>query len=107
MQSLHGFFTALNDLVWGVPMIVLILGTGLYLQIRLGFMPIFKIGFGFRMIWQSRRPGSRAEGEISPFAALMTALSATVGTGNIAERSASAHEFQRLVQRRHRRPLRA
>ena len=83
MQSLHGFFTALNDLVWGVPMIVLILGTGLYLQIRLGFMPIFKIGFGFRMIWQSRRPGSRAEGEISPFAALMTALSATVGTGNI------------------------
>ncbi|MDD3327262.1 MAG: sodium:alanine symporter family protein [Zoogloea sp.] len=84
MQSLHGFFTALNDLVWGVPMIVLILGTGLYLQVRLGFMPIFKIGFGFRMIWQSRRPGSRAEGEISPFAALMTALSATVGTGNIA-----------------------
>ena len=84
MQSLHGFFTALNDLVWGVPMIVLILGTGLYLQIRLGFMPLFKIGFGFRMIWQSRHPGARAEGEISPFAALMTALSATVGTGNIA-----------------------
>ena len=55
MQSLHGFFTALNDLVWGVPMIVLILGTGLYLQVRLGFIPLFKIGFGFRMIWQSRR----------------------------------------------------
>ena len=46
MQSLQQLFTALNDLVWGVPMIVLILGTGLYLQIRLGFMPIFKIPHG-------------------------------------------------------------
>lgn len=84
MQLLNQFFTALNDLVWGIPMIVLILGTGLYLQFRLGFMPILKIVHGFRMIWSSRRPGARADGEISPFAALMTALSATVGTGNIA-----------------------
>jgi len=84
MQSLQQLFTALNDLVWGVPMIILILGTGLYLQIRLGFMPIFKIPHGFRMIWKSRTPGKAAAGEISPFAALMTALSATVGTGNIA-----------------------
>jgi AGCS family alanine or glycine:cation symporter len=84
MQFLNQFFTVLNDLVWGVPMIVLILGTGLYLQLRLGFMPLFKIPHGFRMIWRSRAPGAKAEGEISPFAALMTALSATVGTGNIA-----------------------
>ncbi len=84
MQFLNQFFTTLNDLVWGIPMIVLILGTGLFLQFRLGFMPIFKIPYGFRMIWKSRKPGAAAEGEISPFAALMTALSATVGTGNIA-----------------------
>ncbi|MCB1914878.1 MAG: sodium:alanine symporter family protein [Rhodocyclaceae bacterium] len=84
MQFLNEFFSALNGIVWGVPMIVLILGTGFYLQLRLGFMPIFKIPYGFRMIWQSRTPGGKAEGEISPFAALMTALSATVGTGNIA-----------------------
>jgi AGCS family alanine or glycine:cation symporter len=84
MQFLNELFTTLNDIVWGVPMIVLILGTGLYLQLRLGFMPIFKIPYGFRMIWKSRTPGAKAEGEISPFAALMTALSATVGTGNIA-----------------------
>ena len=50
MQYLHEFFNTINGIVWGVPMIVLILGTGLYLQIRLGFMPIRKIGFGFRMI---------------------------------------------------------
>ena len=84
MQLLNEFFTTLNNIVWGVPMIVLILGTGLYLQLRLGFMPIFKIPHGFRMILRSRTRGAKAEGEISPFAALMTALSATVGTGNIA-----------------------
>ncbi|MEA3221465.1 sodium:alanine symporter family protein [Immundisolibacter sp.] len=84
MHYLNEFFTALNGIVWGVPMIVLILGTGLYLQLRLGFMPIFRIGHGFRMVWKSRQPGAAGEGEISPFAALMTALSATIGTGNIA-----------------------
>lgn len=84
MQILNEFFTWLNGIVWGVPMIVLILGTGLYLQLRLGFMPIRKIGYGFAMIMKSRRPGKAGEGEISPYAALMTALSATVGTGNIA-----------------------
>ncbi|WP_119155747.1 alanine/glycine:cation symporter family protein [Caldimonas tepidiphila] len=84
MQSLQDFLGAFNGLVWGTPMIVLILGTGLYLQLRLGFMPLRRIAYGFRLIWGSRRRAERAEGEISPFAALMTALSATVGTGNIA-----------------------
>ncbi len=84
MQALHEFFTWLNGIVWGVPMIVLILGTGLYLQLRLGFMPLRRIAYGFAMIWKSRKPGKESEGEISPYAALMTALSATVGTGNIA-----------------------
>jgi AGCS family alanine or glycine:cation symporter len=65
-------------------MIVLILGTGFYLQFRLGFMPLRKIGHGLRLIVKSRDRGDARDGEISPFAALMTALSATVGTGNIA-----------------------
>jgi len=84
MDQLNQFFTSLNAIVWGLPTIVLILGTGLYLQVRLGFMPLLKIGAGFRMIWKGRHPVSDTEGEISPFAALMTALSATIGTGNIA-----------------------
>ena len=50
MQLINDFFNWLNGIVWGVPMIVLILGTGLYLQIRLGFMPILRIPQGFRMI---------------------------------------------------------
>ena len=84
METLTAFFSAINGFVWGPPMLVLILGTGLLLQIRLKLMPILRIPTGFRMVWRGRRPDATAEGEISPYAALMTALAATVGTGNIA-----------------------
>ena len=73
-----------NGIVWGVPMLVLILGTGFFLMLGLKFMPLLKIASGFRMIWEGRRAGPADTGEISPFAALMTCLAATVGTGNIA-----------------------
>ena len=84
MEILTHIVTAINDLVWGPPMLVAILGTGLFLQIRLKLMPLAQIGAGFRMLWQGRKPAADAPGEISPYAALMTALAATVGTGNIA-----------------------
>ncbi|MBF0256397.1 MAG: sodium:alanine symporter family protein [Gammaproteobacteria bacterium] len=63
-------------------MLLLILGTGLFLTIGLRFMPIRHIGYAFKMLWAGRK--STEAGDISPFNALMTALSATVGTGNIA-----------------------
>jgi AGCS family alanine or glycine:cation symporter len=75
-------FEKLNGIVWGVPMLVAILGTGLFLTIGLKFMPIMKIAEGFKRLWQGRK--STEEGDISPFNALMTSLSATIGTGNIA-----------------------
>lgn len=81
MQVFETLLTQLNDLVWGVPMLVMILSTGLYLTVRLQFMPIRRIGMGFRLLFRS--PAS-SNGEISPFSALMTSLSATVGIGNIA-----------------------
>ena len=84
MEALTQFITAINDFVWGPPMLVLILGTGLFLQLRLKLMPIAKIGAGFAMVWRSRKPDASAPGDITPYAALMTALAATVGTGNIA-----------------------
>lgn len=65
-------------------MLVLILGTGLFLQAGLKIMPIVRLSFGFRLLWKGRTPPSGSEGEISPFNALMTSLSATIGTGNIA-----------------------
>lgn len=84
METLTAIVTAINDFVWGPPMLVLILGTGLFLQARLKLMPMLRIGTGFRMIWKGRRPTAGVAGEISPYAALMTALAATVGIGNIA-----------------------
>ncbi|WP_243734489.1 alanine/glycine:cation symporter family protein [Photobacterium lutimaris] len=67
-------------------MLVLILGVGIYLTLGLKLMPIVKIGAGFRLLWAGRIPEKeeKAKGEISPFNALMTSLSATIGTGNIA-----------------------
>ncbi|MGD8176567.1 alanine/glycine:cation symporter family protein [Marinimicrobium sp. ARAG 43.8] len=72
---------SLKDLVWGEFMLVLIVGTGLFLMVRLGGMPLRRIGTAFRQLFEGRR--ARGTGDITSFNALMTALSATVGTGNI------------------------
>ncbi|WP_133407683.1 alanine/glycine:cation symporter family protein [Parashewanella tropica] len=86
MEMLTSWISAVNSVVWGVPMLVAILGVGLFLTIGLKLMPILKLGTGFKLLWRGRSPkqGDEKEGEISPFNALMTSLSATVGTGNIA-----------------------
>ncbi len=83
METLHAMIAAANGFVWGPVMLVLILGTGLYLSMGLRFLPVRHIPEGFRLIWRGRKE-DREEGEISPFNALMTSLSATIGTGNIA-----------------------
>ena len=84
METISAFVGQINSIVWGVPMLVAILGTGFFLMAGLRLMPILKLGTGFRLLWLGRKEGSAETGEISPFNALMTALSATIGTGNIA-----------------------
>lgn len=84
MEFVNTLVNQLNGVVWGPPMLVMILGTGLFLMLRLKFMPLTKIGAGFKLMWQGRQKGDSESGEISPFQALMTCLAATVGTGNIA-----------------------
>lgn len=84
MESLQKWVVDLNGVVWGPLMLVLILGTGLYLMLGLKFMPLVRLGVGFRLLWQGRSKDDESSGEISPFQALMTCLAATVGTGNIA-----------------------
>ena len=84
MEALTNFISAVNSVVWGVPMLVMILGVGLYLSLGLRLMPILKLGTGFKLLWAGRKANSGDKGEISPFNALMTSLSATIGTGNIA-----------------------
>lgn len=82
LQTLEGLIATINGWVWGVPMLVLILGTGLYLMLGLRLMPLRNIGRGFRMLFDDKDRNS--DGNISSFQALMTSLSATIGTGNIA-----------------------
>jgi len=86
MEAVSNFITFINGYVWGIPMLVLILGVGLFLTFGLKFMPILKLGTGFKLLWSGRIPDKdkSQEGQISPFNALMTSLSATIGTGNIA-----------------------
>jgi len=81
METLNHLVSLINGVVWGPWMLVAILGTGLYLMIGLGAMPIRHIGQGFKSLWLGRKP--EGEGDIPPFNALMTSLSATIGTGNI------------------------
>jgi AGCS family alanine or glycine:cation symporter len=84
MEMLTKIVGEINSFVWGPAMLVAILGTGLFLTIGLKLMPILKLGTGFKLLWQGRAMGEAGTGEISPFQALMTALSATIGNGNIA-----------------------
>ncbi|NCF17611.1 MAG: amino acid carrier protein [Haliea sp.] len=72
----------INGWAWGPVMLVLLLGTGLYLSLGLHFMTVRRIPAAMRLMLQGRQ--GRGEGDISPFSALMTSLSATIGTGNIA-----------------------
>ena len=82
MNILENFFNAVNSLVWGPLMLVLILGTGFYLSVGLNGLTLKKIPHAFSLLFAGRK--SDEVGEITPFNALMTSLSATIGTGNIA-----------------------
>jgi len=72
----------INGLVWGWPTVSLIAVTGIVLMLGLRFMPLQRLSYGIRMLLQQN--AESGEGEITPFQALMTSLSATIGTGNIA-----------------------
>ena len=74
--------STVNAWAWGPLMLALLLGTGIYLSVGLRFITVRKIPMGLRLMWSGRQ--GTGDGDISPFSALMTSLSATIGTGNIA-----------------------
>ena len=75
----------LNGFIWGVPAMVCIIGVGLYLSIRTGFLQIRKFGYAMRCtVGRMFKKKEASDGSITPFQAVCTALAATVGTGNIA-----------------------
>lgn len=79
-NSINQILTNVDDFVWGVPLMVLILAGGILLTLRLGILQIRKLPLALKYIVSNEEGGN---GEISSFAALCTALSATIGTGNI------------------------
>ena len=85
LETIKEINGVLNGFIWGVPAMVCILGVGLYLSIRTGFIQIRKFGYSMRnTIGRIFKKASAAEGSMTPFQAVCTALAATVGTGNIA-----------------------
>ncbi len=82
MKELDGFLNQLSAVVWGPVTLAFLLGVGIFLTLGLRAFPWRYTIKSFVMLWKSRE--SEQEGDISPYQALMTSLSATIGTGNIA-----------------------
>ncbi len=76
--------SAVNSFAWGPVMIILLVGTGIFLTIRLKALPWRNLGYALKSVFRRHPSSEHEEGDISPFQSLMTALAATIGTGNIA-----------------------
>lgn len=73
-----------DEIVWGPAMLLLLVGTGVFLTVRLHFLPWRNLGYALRLaLGREARRGKKGSGDITPFSALTTALAATIGTGNI------------------------
>lgn len=75
--------TEIDEFVWGPPLLILLVGTGVFLTWRLGLIQVFRLPLALRYVLNSRKAEIGVQGDVSSFAALSTALSATIGTGNI------------------------
>ncbi len=87
MTAIMNFLTILDNFVWGPPMMVVLVGTGIFLTIRLGFPQFLHSSYAWKLIFKGafkKDVTQRGEGEITPFQALTATLAATVGNGNIA-----------------------
>lgn len=81
MEQLNVFFAAASSFVWGLPLLVLLVGTGIFLTIRLRCIQVTMLWPALREVFA--RPKENEAGDVSHFKALMIALAATIGTGNI------------------------
>ena len=85
LETIKTINDALNGFIWGVPAMTCIIGVGLYLAIRTGFLQIRKFGYALKTtVGRMFKKKDAADGAMTPFQAVCTALAATVGTGNIA-----------------------
>lgn len=80
MESFIPVLNAIDSFMWGPPLITLLVGTGIYLTVKLHLLQVFRLPLALRLIFKAQNKG---EGDVSSFKALCVALAATVGTGNI------------------------
>ena len=81
-MDFDSIISTINSFVWGPYMLILLVGTGVYLTVRLGFLQLRSLPYAFKQVFAGNS-NKKTRGDISPFQALMTALAATIGTGNI------------------------
>ena len=85
LSTIENINNVVNDFIWGVPAMICIIGVGLYLSIRMGFIQVRKFAYAMKVtIGRIFRKREASDGALTPFQAVCTALAATVGTGNIA-----------------------
>ncbi|MDW6016941.1 sodium:alanine symporter family protein [Vibrio plantisponsor] len=82
MTNLQSLLQSIDNFIWGPPLLILLVGTGIYFTFRLGLLQFRHLPTALKMVF-SKDKNSNKEGDVSSFAALCTALSATIGTGNI------------------------
>lgn len=84
MNTFGKILSQIDSFVWGPVMLILLVGTGIFLTFRVGFLTWRNLGYALKSVLsREARTKKRGTGDISPFSALMTALAATIGTGNI------------------------
>ena len=83
MDKFSEIVSAVDGFVWGPVMLVLLVGTGIFLTIRTGFLPWRNLGYALKSTLSKEARKKKGTGDVSPFSALTTALAATIGTGNI------------------------
>jgi AGCS family alanine or glycine:cation symporter len=85
MEAILGTLNTIDSFIWGPPLVALLFGTGLYLTIGMRGQSILRLPYAIKLLFhRDKNADNESVGEISPVAALFTALSATIGTGNIA-----------------------
>lgn len=82
-ENLAQLTANINDVVWGLPLIIFLVGSGIILTVRLAFFTLRMLPEALVMVFKKPKDREKGEGDISHFQALMTALAATVGTGNV------------------------
>ncbi|WP_375322564.1 alanine/glycine:cation symporter family protein [Aliivibrio logei] len=83
MNTIHNTLVTIDNFIWGPPLLILLVGTGIYFTFRLRIFQLRHLPTALKMVFSKEENQSIGKGDVSSFAALCTALSATIGTGNI------------------------